>query len=338
MNREHSIRRLAVCTMVAVLCTATGAQGAGLDPDKEIEPFVAEVSKQHGLDPAKARAVLGEARVLNRVLELISRPAEAKPWRDYRKIFMTERRIKDGVAFWKKNRDTLERARERFGVPEEIMVAIIGVETLYGQRAGNIRVLDALATHGFRYPKRSKFFSRELGHYLALGNEEGLDLLGVKGSYAGAMGIPQFIPSSYRAYSVDFDGDGRRDLISSVDDAIGSVGAYLGRHLWKAGMPITVPAQLAGGDAAQREALIERGIKPSASMSELAAAGVMPAEPVTDPGAAALIALEGARGTEHWIIFGNFYAITRYNHSKLYAMAVFQLAEAIAGRVEKGTQ
>ena len=180
----------------------------------------------------------------------------------------------------------------------------------------------------------AKFFSRELGHYIVLAEQEGLDLTAVEGSYAGAMGIPQFIPSSYREYSVDFDGDGRRDLIHSVADAIGSVAAYLARHGWVAGGPIAVPAETSGDGVA---ALVKKGIKPHSTLSGLAEGGVRPATSVDDsPGKAAVIELRGRDGTEHWIGFRNFYAITRYNHSRLYAMAVHQLASAIAGRRDGG--
>jgi membrane-bound lytic murein transglycosylase B len=191
-------------------------------------------------------------------------------------------------------------------------------------------VLDALATLGFRYPPRARFFRRELENYLLLAESESLDLAAIEGSYAGAMGIPQFIPSSYREYAVDFDGDGRRDLIGSVADAIGSVASYLGRHGWVAGAPVAVRASASGAEVA---ALVRKGIKPHSSLATLERAGVHPQGEIAGVvGAAALIELEGAQGTEHWIGFDNFYVITRYNHSQLYAMAVHQLASEIAER------
>jgi membrane-bound lytic murein transglycosylase B len=308
------------------------AAGAGLDPDKEIAPFAREVAKRHGLDEGYVKKVLAGAKVLNKVLKAMSRPAEGKPWRDYRPIFLNERRIKDGVEFWRRNRATLERAEEQFGVPARVMVAIIGVETLYGTRAGNIRVLDALATLGFRYPKRAAFFSRELGHFLVLGEQEKLDLNRVNGSYAGAMGIPQFIPSSYREYAVDFDGDGRRDLLNSTEDAIGSVGAYLGRHGWVRGQPVTTTVSITSAAPDAVASAVARGIKPATVVDEFIAAGLMPSETVEGAGKAALIELNGKAGKEYWLGLKNFYVITRYNHSKLYAMAVYQLSEAIAAR------
>lgn len=322
--------RRAVALLVCWCFTAGPAHGAGLDLDNEIAPFAREVSRDHGIDEAQVRRLLADARVLDKVLAAMSKPAEAKPWRDYRPIFLTERRIAGGVDFWAANEALLQRASQRFGVPEHVIVAIIGVETFYGSRAGNIRVLDALATLGFRYPKRATFFRRELSHYVALGESEGLDLRAVKGSYAGAMGIPQFIPSSYREYAVDFDGDQRRDLLGSTADAIGSVAAYLSRHGWKPGAAVAVPARLDAGAAV--DTLVGKGIKPHSSVQELRADGVVPVRVVEDAGQAALIELDGDAGKEHWLGFDNFYVITRYNHSQLYAMAVFQLAQSIAAR------
>ena len=206
------------------------------------------------------------------------------------------------------------------------MVAIIGVETFYGSRAGSLRVLDALATLAFRYPRRSSFFSSELEHFLLLVQEEGLDPLSVKGSYAGAMGIPQFISSSYRNYAIDFDGDARRDLIASVGDAIGSVARYLERHGWRRDEAVVFPASVAP-DALP--GLLEAGMKPHTALAELDGVRVRGEWSAFAERPAALIELEGAEGVEHWVVLDNFYAITRYNHSKLYAMAVHQLAEWI---------
>ncbi len=321
--------RAALAALLCMAFAADAATGSALDPATEIAPFAREVAERHGLDAARVAAILGGARVLGNVLEAIQRPAESKPWRDYRPIFVTETRIARGVEFWREHADILSVASERFGVPEGIIVAIIGVETFYGSRAGNIRVLDALATLGFRYPRRSDFFRRELASFLVLGEREGLDVSAVAGSYAGAMGIPQFIPSSYLEYAVDFDGDGQRDLMGSVADAIGSVGAYLARHGWQRGGPIAVPARV---NADAREAIVARGIKPHSALDELERRGVTPAEPLPAGGEAALIELDGDAGTEHWLGFTNFYVVTRYNHSSLYAMAVHQLAQAIAAR------
>lgn len=253
------------------------------------------------------------------------RPAEAKPWHQYRPIFVTESRIRQGVEFWDKHAADLTRASDAYGVPPEIIVAILGVETRYGRYAGKHRVIDALATLAFDYPQRSAFFRKELLEYLLLTREEGMDPLALKGSYAGAMGKPQFISSSYRHYAVDFDGDGVRDLLNSTVDAIGSVANYFQRHQWRHGEPVVSRAQAQGEQYRQ---LVELGIKPHIEASRVTAYGVRVENDV--PGLlGALIELETEQGSELWFGYQNFYVITRYNHSPLYAMAVYQLGQAI---------
>ena len=308
---------------VAVSSTVSAS---GLADDAQVRAFIADMSKRHGFAEPELVRLMNNAKVLDSVLEAISRPAEGKPWYEYREIFLKPNRIEGGTEFWTEHAATLARAEERFGVPAEIIVAIIGVETLYGRYRGKLRVLDALATLGFRYPRRSKFFSRELEHFLLLTREEGLDPTLLTGSYAGAMGIPQFIPSSYRAYAVDFDGDQVRDLLGSTEDAIGSVASYLAEHGWLRGQPITAPAKVAGSSV---KSLVEQGIKPHISVQDLKAkhidvVGALPANAL-----GALMEFKLRDGVEYWVGLKNFYMITRYNHSQLYAMAVFQLAEAI---------
>ena len=298
------------------------------EPHPGAEAFLARVTAEHGLDPELVRAVLAEARFQQTIIDAISRPAEARPWHQYRPIFMTETRKAGGVEFWRANADLLENISERFGVPVEIIVAIVGVETNYGMNTGSFRVIDALATLGFYFPRRAEFFASELGHFMALAQEEDLPLFEVRGSYAGAMGIGQFIPSSYRAYAVDFDGSGRRDLWRSLPDALGSVANYLAAHHWHAGAPLVLPVRQvpAGLDE-------EFPIRPRHTLADLAELGIefenngLPADT-----AATLITLEATDGPEHWIGLNNFYVITRYNRSPLYAMAVTQLAEAIRER------
>ena len=322
--------QFAAAMVVTVLATGV-TRADGFDPQSEIAPFVEEMRIAHHIDAEMADALLRQAVVLPGVVDAISRPAEAKPWRDYRPIFLTEKRVAGGVGFWRTHRTTLERAEQSFGVPAEVVTAIIGVETFYGARAGRLRVLDSLATLAFRYPRRAEFFRRELAHFLLLVDEEHLDALAIKGSYAGAMGIPQFISSSYRSYAVDFDGDDRRDLIGNPTDAIGSVASYLARHGWRAGEPVAAVAAVSGD---RIDALLEAGLKPHTPISEMESSGVsvQGAIPADLPGA--LIELHGADGTEHWVGTRNFYAITRYNHSKLYAMAVHQLAVRIREEFE----
>ena len=319
--------------MVLSMTVGAGADAPadGLDEQSEIVPFVEQMRVEHGVDTEVIGALLRQAEVLPGVIDAISRPAEAKPWRDYRPIFLTDERIVGGVGFWREHRAALERAEQTFGVPPEVVIAIIGVETFYGRRAGRLRVLDSLATLAFRYQRRAKFFRRELTEFLLLVEEEDLDPLTIVGSYAGAMGIPQFISSSYRSYAVDFDGDERRDLLGNPTDAIGSVASYLARHGWRRGEPVAAVVTAAGNGIG---ALLEGGLKPHATVGEMEALGVSAGGALAADLPAAVVELQGLDGTEHWIGTRNFYAITRYNHSKLYAMAVHQLAILIRAEFE----
>ena len=296
---------------------------AGLDPT-EVARF-AEDMRQHDFDPAELSILLARAQRLDSVLAAISKPAEYKPWHVYRPIFVTPRRIEDGRIFWEKHAPILEAASASSGVPPEIIVSIIGVETGYGTNAGSYRVVDALGTLAFHYPPRAPFFRKELGEFLLLAREEVADPLSLKGSYAGAMGIPQFMPSSFRAYAVDFDGDGKRDIWHSPHDAIGSVANYLKVHGWQAGKPIAFRALDTSSNA--REA--SQGVDLMHTLAEYASRGVRP-DGAADPDArAVLLAYEGTAANEYWLGLQNFYSITRYNRSPKYALAVFQLAEEI---------
>ena len=333
--RRRSNRVRVTLTLAALLvCGASPEAGStDLDPKSEIEPFVARMAENHGVPARRTRTLLADARVLDSVLEAVRRPAERKPWYEYRKIFITERRIARGAEFWRQHAHTLTRAAERFGVPPEIIVAIIGVESFYGNHRGRIRVLDALATLGFRYPRRSAFFLSELEAFVLLSGEERLDARGVKGSYAGAMGIAQFISSSYRNYAIDFDGDGSRDLMHSPEDAIGSIANYLSMHGWLPGAAIAVRAEVEG-DAFRT--LVQQGMKPHASLASIRSNGVRFATYAADEEQGALLEFEITKGHEYWVGLTNFYVITRYNHSRLYALAVFQLAQRIRERYGSG--
>ena len=333
-GRRGSDACAAVALAALLACGSSPVAGStALDPVAEIEPFVMRMAEDHGTPPNETRALLMDAKVLDPVLEAIRRPAERKPWHEYRKIFVTGKRIERGVEFWREHAATLARAGERFGVPPEIIVAIIGVETFYGVHRGRIRVLDALATLGFRYPRRSAFFLSELEAFVLLSNEERFDARRIKGSYAGAMGIAQFISSSYRHYAIDFDGDGSRDLMQSPEDAIGSIANYLSMHGWRAGAMIAVPAEVEG-DAFR--ALVEQGTKPHASLASIRAKGVGFTMEAGEEEQGALIEFETKNGHEYWVGLANFHVITRYNHSSLYALAVLQLAERIRERHGSG--
>jgi membrane-bound lytic murein transglycosylase B len=319
-------------TIGLLACSGTPAHTASserLDPDTEIAPFVADMVSRHGFEGDQLTRTLGGVRVRPEILEAIARPAESLDWYQYRPIFLTESRIAKGAEFWRAHAETLDRASRKYGVSPEIIVAIIGVETLYGTRKGKHLVLDSLATLAFRYPKRGKFFRSELEEFLVLAQQESFDTPRVKGSYAGAMGIPQFISSSYRRYAVDFDENGVRDLLNSETDAIGSVANYLNVHGWQRDGAVALPASVSGDEY---KALVKKGMKPHTPVSDMDDFGVVVLYAGENDSPGALIELTNKSDIEHWVGLQNFYAITRYNHSSLYAMAVFQLAREIRKR------
>jgi membrane-bound lytic murein transglycosylase B len=292
----------------------------------EIENFIGEMVERHGFVQAELEDILGQAQYQQGIIKAISLPATAKPWYAYRPVFVTPKRIAAGVAFWNTNAADLERARRDFGIPEEIIAAVIGVETFYGTQNGKHRIVDALATLAFNYPRRADFFRSELEQYLLMGRDQHVDLLNIRGSYAGAIGIPQFMPSSYRRYAVDFNNDGKIDLSNSAADAIGSVANYLKSYGWEAGQLIAVPAIVNGED--YREVLYS-GRPPRHTVAELGEWGVAPRWHAPGGRLATLLELEAKDGREYWLAFNNFHVITRYNRSVNYAMSVLQLAEEI---------
>lgn len=299
------------------------------DAEELRRDFVATMVEQHGWSAREVEAVLAQARYQQSIIDAISRPAEARPWHAYRPIFMTEARIRDGLAFYRRHGAALDAAAERFGVEREIILAILGVETSYGRITGRHRVLDALYTLGFHFAPRRDFFRRELEQFLLLSREEAVSLTEATGSYAGAMGWGQFIPSSYRAYAVDGDGDGRRDLWNSPADVFASIANYFKAHGWQAGAPVAVPARV---DDGARE-LGRLGLEPVYPLSQLIEWGYHPAEALDlgdDDPPATLVTLEASDGPEHWITFRNFYVISRYNRSALYSMVIHQLAQELA--------
>ncbi|MDR0184126.1 lytic murein transglycosylase B [Lysobacter arvi] len=304
--------------------------------------FVRETAAQYGIDPAYIESVLARAQIRDSIVAAMSKPAEAKPWRDYRPIFITQSRIDGGRAFLAEHRAELARAEATYGVPAEVIVSIIGVETNYGRNTGSYPVLDALYTLAFAYPRsgdpakldrenrREAFFRGELAQLFALGKETGLDITTLKGSYAGAMGWGQFMPSSYREFAVDGNGDGKRDLFNELDDVFASIANYfVKKGGWQRGGPVTARANA----AANAQPIEPESLDPLHTMEDLAKRGFRPLTPVAQPGEhATVVMLDGTSGPEYWFGFRNFYAITRYNISKHYAMAVYQLSQAIAGR------
>jgi membrane-bound lytic murein transglycosylase B len=326
---------LRYCVAVAALlgalpaCTTTmsAPESRGYASNPQVQVFINEMVARHGFSKEELEEAFGQARRVDSILEAMNRPAEKKlAWYEYRKIFLTQSRIDGGVAFWNQHADALAKAQKTYGVDAQIIVAIIGVETRYGGNTGKYRVLDALTTLAFDYPPRSTFFRGELEQYLLLARADHIDLLSTTGSYAGAMGYGQFMPSSYQRYAVDFDRDGKRDLWGSPLDIVGSVANYLHEHGWEPGQTVTVRARVAGTGY---ESVLAKGMKPETPVSALRADGITASKPLPDDARAALISLDQENGPEFWLGLNNFYVITRYNHSPLYAMAVYQLSEEI---------
>jgi membrane-bound lytic murein transglycosylase B len=313
--------------IAATLVTGSSALAvAGYDTHPRVDEFTAEVQKDYGIPAAEVKQWLTQAEKMDSVLEAIQRPAEGTMnWARYQDIFLTEKRTNAGKNFLENQAEVLQAAEDKYGVPKEIITAIIGVETYYGTRQGSYRVLDSLSTLAFDYPKRPLFW-RELKAMFALARDEGVDPGTIKGSYAGAMGYGQFIPTSYLAYAVDGDGDGKRDLWGNPIDAIHSVANYFKVHGWKTGEPVTQRVKVSGDSY---EPLVNVSRKPQHVVSDLTTAGVTLTYPVAGDNPANLIKLEGKKGDEFWLGEYNFYVITQYNHSKLYAMAVYQLSESL---------
>lgn len=310
------------------------SQAAPFSERPDVRKFIAEMANHHGFDAAELKNQFSQVKPRPRIARTMTGQHLRPPsWTAYRANFVNPRNIARGVAFWNDNAGTLARARENYGVPEEIVVAILGVETQYGRFPLPYRVMDSLSTLAFDYPRRADFFRGELEQFLLLMREEGRNPLRLKGSYAGAMGIPQFMPSSYRNYAVDFDGDGRRDLLHSAGDAIGSVANFLREHGWAPGEPVATRA-IAHGEADAGD-MAEAGLKPEWPIGELLERRIEPADPLPPDARVAVLAMEADGAQEYWLGLHNFYVITRYNRSQSYALAVFQLGGEIRAAREQ---
>ncbi len=306
----------------------------------EVQNFLRELAAEHQLDQHRLAGHFSDVTRQQHIIDAISTPAERTlTWGEYRGIFLKSKRIDQGRDFLAQHRALLERATDIYGVPASLITAIIGVETFYGRITGKHRVIEALATLAFDYPPRAKFFRSELTEFLVLSEKEAWDPKLIKGSYAGAMGLPQFISSSYREYAVDFDGDGKRDLHTSIADVIGSVANYLSVHGWRMGAPVASKwRSTSGKDVGHRSDISDlkrKSLKPQIALSTIKDLGYVPSLPDAfldserDERFVSVMPLEGLDGLETWVGYHNFYVITRYNHSQLYAMAVLQLSDAI---------
>lgn len=300
----------------------------------EHQTWVTELSTKYDLSEQVLTDAIGQAKFDENVLTKIQTPWEKKPWYKYAPIFITDSRINQGVKYWQEHEDTFAKAEKEYGVPAQMIVAIMGVETYYGKYKGNLSVLDSLYTLGFNYPSRGKFFRQEFAEYIKLSEQQGWDLTETKGSYAGAMGLGQFISSSYSHYGVDFSGDGKVDMINDPVDAIGSIANYFSEHKWQTGGSVAYPVK---ADSEKVQNLLSSSLRIKNTWADLKAAGVtlqesddrVPAISIEDSSPVKLLKLEQTDSDEYWVYLDNFYTITRYNHSPLYAMAVFQLSERI---------
>lgn len=328
--------------------TDTDGEFADFTQWKSVSEFIDRMVSQHGFERAELEKLFRRTRYVDSAIRLI-KPAPAnkpKNWRAYRARFVDPIRINAGVRFWNDNLEALNRAEVEYGVPAEIVVGIIGVETVFGRNTGNFRVMDAITTLAFDYPDtptraaRMEFFRGELENTLLFARESGIDPLSLLGSYAGAIGLPQFMPGSIREFAVDFDHDGKVDLRNSTVDAIGSVANYLSKHGWRSGAPIVFAASVSGTDgngARAWDQFIGQGLEAKFTLNELRSAGVTPSAPLPDDLLLGLIDLQnGGEPTEYWLGTTNFYAITQYNRSYFYAMSVVDLGRAIRVARDQG--
>jgi len=322
---------LGLIILVLSLCSFSHAFAAEQVVDiPDVQKFINEMVSEHGFKQDDLESLFKQVQIKQKIIDAMSRPAEkSKAWYEYRKIFLTDKRIKQGVKFWQENSNVLKYAQKVYGVPAEIIVAIIGVETFYGRLQGSYRVMDALSTLAFKYPKRSKFFRGELKHFLLMSKDQNFDPLSKKGSYAGAMGMGQFIPSSFQSYAIDFNGDGEKNIWTNNEDAIGSVANYFKRHGWQKDQPVADQVNLSKSTTLTKKDSCRRSCKLKMSVADFRQKGVVGETQVDDKTAAILLWLKQKNNNEYWLGYKNFYVISRYNHSTLYSMAVYQLSQEI---------
>jgi len=336
---------LIVLALPALARSPADSKPPGYAARPDVRAFIDEMADEHGFDSAALVRTFGQVRFQRAIIGAMDRPLLEPPkWHVYARSFLAPERVAAGVVYWSAHRDDLVRAEERYGVPPEIVVAILGIETFYGRNAGNYRALDALATLAFDYPRRAGFFRGELKQFLLLARELGMSPLAAKASFAGALGVPQFMPGSYRSYAVDFDGNGRPDLWQSPADIIGSVANYLARHDWQPGKPVLLQAAIAGETRDEMLRRLDGGLSERRAADAWAADGVTVADPpaglADDPVGLLLLeeSIDGIESPSYWIAFNNFYVLTRYNRSRLYAAAVYELAKAIKAARGEGSR
>ncbi|MCB1704500.1 MAG: lytic murein transglycosylase B [Halioglobus sp.] len=328
--------RLKVIVVLACLWPTLSCAGDNYGGHPATAALVDEMVVEEGFDRDELMQLFAQAERKDSILAAISRPAEkSKPWYEYREIFLNKQREEQGVEFFHKHRVTLERAEREFGVPAEIIVAIIGVETYYGRVAGSYRVLDALSTLAFDYPPRSPFFTAELKNFLILTRDQKMDPTELIGSYAGAMGYGQFMPSSYRSYAIDFDNDDIVDIWTNPVDAIGSVANYFKQHGWREGGVVVAPATVAADTPDTVFVRTRDDLEPVRTVAQFAADGVVAKMPLDPNALATAMKFQLQDGYEYWLGLHNFYVITRYNHSSMYAMSVYQLSQRLAERIDR---
>jgi len=321
--------RLSLLFCILLFGSFSQAQAVDIDQYPALAKLVGQMVKEDGFSRSELASVLADAKVDPKTIDLMNRQYEAQPWYKYRDIFINQARIDKGVEFIKEHKSLLDAANDKYGVPPHVITALIGVETHYGTRMGNRRVLDSLVTLTADFPRRSKFFGSELRQFLKTTKEENIAANSVMGSYAGAIGIPQFMPTSYEAYSVDFNGNGKRDLVNELEDAVGSVANYLKVHGWRRGQAVF--ASLSGSLPSGAKDSVAKRAKPKQTASELESLGVN----YNKNGASekmALLSLSQKNGKSYFVGFRNFYAITRYNPSINYAMAVTELSMQIEAK------
>jgi membrane-bound lytic murein transglycosylase B len=324
------MKKLLLWVALAVL-PGVAAADAALLARADVQRYIDEQVATGKLNRPELEAVFANVVPKPNILAILDRPSTARPWYLFRPSFMSDRLLNNGVRFWAQHQEALVRAEKQYGVPPELIVAILGIETNFGRNTGSFRVADVLTTIGFNYPRRAEYFRGELTQLLWLAHEENIDPLSLKGSYAGAMGWPQFMPSSFRKWAVDFDGDGHRDIWNNADDAIGSVAHYFQQYGWVPGDDVMVPASVAAGVSV--DSLVSDKFNLHYTVAELRAKGVVPQLPLPDNAQAVLVPLEVAPGeTEYWLGLKNFYVITRYNKSTLYARVAQEMAVVLKSR------